>query len=178
MELIRLLQKELKIFDESILSLEISPGILEFEKRVQLLCFHCMHYNTKWTCPPRIPDIDYNTIINEEYKNGLVIYCKMSFNRKEFTEVRYKSTNLVHKALLHLEKVLFDHNVPMAVSFIGGSCKLCKNECAVDKCRNPYTARIPIEAVGINVVSSFRKIGIEIKFPVTDVLNRYGLLLW
>ena len=29
-----------------------------FEKRVRLNCFYCTKYNTKWTCPPRIPEFD------------------------------------------------------------------------------------------------------------------------
>ena len=39
-----------------------------FEKRVRLNCFYCTKYNTKWTCPPRIPEFDYKAII-EEYQN-------------------------------------------------------------------------------------------------------------
>ena len=46
----------------------------------------------------------------------------------------------------------------MAISFIGGSCKLCKNGCAKDKCNNPGMARIPLEATGVNVIKSLDNI--------------------
>jgi predicted metal-binding protein len=114
----------------------------------------------------------------KEYTNGLLVYCQMPFKEEEYKAVRTESTNLVHKALLNLEKVLWDQNYPLAVSYIGGSCKLCKNGCAADHCRNPYLSRIPIEATGINLITTLKKVGIEIAFPVTDCLSRYGLLLW
>jgi predicted metal-binding protein len=178
MELINKLQNELNTFDQTLYSVPIAPKVLEFEERVRLLCFHCMRYSTKWTCPPRIPDIDYKSILTQEYKNGLVVHCRMPFTNEDFAAIRSKSTNQVHKALLHLERVLLNNNIPMAISFIGGSCKLCKNECSLDKCRNPYDARIPLEALGVNVVSSLAKVGIHIEFPVVDTICRYGLLLW
>lgn len=178
MDLVEVLQQALTLWDETILSLAISPRILEFESRVALLCFHCARYNNCWTCPPRIPNLDYPKIITTEYKNALLVYCQMPVPPEDFEEVRFRSTEKVHKALLHLEQVLREHNKPMVVSFIGGSCKLCKKGCAADRCRNPYLARIPIEATGVNLVKSLHKVGVDIKFPVTDILKRYGLLLW
>lgn len=177
MEINTMLQESLRLYDDSLFSLPISPDIFIFEERVKLLCFHCSRYNKKWTCPPRIPSIDYQKIM-KEYHNGLLVYSQMVFKKDEFDDVRTKSTNLVHKALLHLEKVLWEHNYPLAVSYIGGSCKLCKGECDSEHCRNPYLSRIPIEATGINLIASLKKAGLDIKFPVTDCLTRYGLLLW
>lgn len=177
MEIMEILQEELRRFDDSLLSLPVSPNIFIFEERVRLVCFHCSRYNTKWTCPPRIPNLDYKQIM-KEYTNGLLVYCQMPFKKEEFNDVRTESTNLVHKALLSLEKVLWEQNYPLAVSYIGGSCKLCENDCAADHCRNPYLSRIPIEATGINLISTLKQVGIEIKFPVTECLSRYGLLLW
>lgn len=66
----------------------------------------------------------------------------------------------------------------MAVSFIGGSCKLCKNGCGKDKCNNPYLSRTPVEAIGINVVKSAKENGISITFPPENDIIRIGLLLW
>ena len=36
-----------------------------FEKRVRLNCFYCSKYDTKWTCPPRIPELDYEVILSK-----------------------------------------------------------------------------------------------------------------
>ena len=66
----------------------------------------------------------------------------------------------------------------MCLSYIGGSCRLCKSGCGKDRCNNPYLARIPLEATGVNVVESARKYGISIEFPVKEFLIRIGLILW
>lgn len=175
--IIRLLEKELKACDSSLKLAPVSPSIFVFEERVKLMCFHCTKYNNCFTCPPKIPKLNYKKIINE-YKNCAVVYCNMNFSEENYDEIRSASTNLIHRTILRLEKVLRDHNNPMVLSFIGGSCKLCKGGCPPDRCKNPYLARIPVEAIGINLVKSLGKIGVEIKFPVINNIYRYGLILW
>jgi predicted metal-binding protein len=168
------------------LTKDISPEIktakivfanLVFEERVKLNCFYCPRYDTVWTCPPRIPDCDYKKIFSE-YKNLLAVYYKRNIFINTITNIdRKESTNILHKALLKMEKILWDNGHPLAVSFIGGSCKLCK-VCSVKKCKNSKLARIPLEACGINVVASMKNIDIEIPFPPTTSFYRIGLLLW
>ena len=148
-----------------------------FEERVLLNCFHCPRYKVNWTCPPKIPDVDYKKII-QEYDNGLLAYCKMPFTKQKMEIVRRDSTNLLHRALLAAEKLLWDNNYPLAISFIGGSCKLCAQGCDPDRCRQPSLARIPIEATGVNVAKSVESIGLKIDFPPEEYLYRVGLLLW
>lgn len=134
----------------------------KFEERVKINCFYCSKYNTKWTCPPRIPNLNYKAVLGD-YENIYLIYYT--------NEDRRKSTNELHLELLRLEKILWDEGYPMAISFIGGSCKLCKDGCPSDKCNNPGSARIPIEALGINIIDTLE---ITFKGPLT----RYGMILW
>lgn len=175
---VSLLKNELKKSYPELESVYAKTDIFVFEEKVKLLCFHCAHYNEKWTCPPRIPSLNYEKIIKEDYSNALIVFTKMKIEDDNFEDVRRQSTNMIHKALLHLEKVLYDNDLPTRVSFIGGSCKLCKNGCAADKCRNPYQARIPLEATGCNLIESFKKVGIKIEFPIKEYLYRYGVILW
>ena len=148
-----------------------------FEERVKQKCFHCKNYRYKWTCPGNLPPIDYKKLVSE-YENAAVVICKLPIDAANFEQVRSRSTNLVHKALLYLEKELYNNNCSLALSFIGGSCKLCKNGCSKDGCANPYLSRTPWEGMGCNVVATLKNIGIEVKFPPTDYLFRYGLILW
>jgi len=135
------------------------------------------NYNKKWTCPSNIPDIDYKKIFSE-YKNGALVFIKLPLNKNDFEEKRNLSTVMLHKSLLKLEKFLFDNDESLVISFIGGSCKLCKNGCPADGCVSPQLARIPLEATGCNVVASLKKYNIKVTFPVTDFIYRYGLILW
>lgn len=172
-----LLKKNLKIFNPTLEFKKLDIKNLVFEERVKLLCFHCEKYNQSFTCPPRIPNLDYKKIVNE-FNNCAVVFCSMNCNQSDFHQIRLKSTLLLHKGLLKLEDILRKNNYPVILSFIGGSCKLCKGGCSGEKCRNPYLARIPIEAAGINIIDSLKSIGINVKFPIKDVLNRYGLIFW
>jgi predicted metal-binding protein len=148
-----------------------------FEKRVKLNCFYCNKYNTSWTCPPKIPDLDYKEMFNE-FENYCVVYGEFPFVEETYSKVRAESSVIVHKAILEAESYLLQNGNSTYLSFIGGSCKLCKNGCGVNKCNNPYLSRIPLEATGVNVIKTLAKYGIEIKFPVKDKIIRAGLLLW
>lgn len=153
------------------------PEDLVFEERVKMNCFYCKNYNRSWRCPPKTPQIDYRKMMLE-YGQGLFVKLELSFDDSNYQEIRARSTNDLHRTLLRMEKILWEHNFPLAISFIGGSCKLCKNGCGKDGCNNPYAARMPIEATGVNVVKSVEKYGIHISFPPKGTLTRLGLLLW
>lgn len=155
----------------------IAPEELVFEECVRLNCYYCKKYDSSWRCPPRIPHLNYQKLV-KEYAHGIFAKIEIPFSENDFPEVRTRSTNELHRALLKLEEYLWEHNFPMAVSFIGGSCKLCKNGCGKERCNNPGLARMPMEATGINVVKSAEKVGIRIVFPPKGSLVRLGMLLW
>lgn len=163
-------------FSEVKIIKKVNPSNFIFEERVKQKCFHCVNYKSKWTCPPNIPDVNYVKMFSE-YSNAVILKCELDLTNSNFDENRTISTNKIHKALLYLEEQLFKNNEVLAISFIGGSCKLCKN-CPDTKCAYPYLSRMPIEATGCNVIESFKLYGIEISFPLKDKFFRYGLLMW
>ena len=155
----------------------MSPKDLVFETRVAMSCFYCKNYGRNWHCPPKIPQIDYQNMMLE-YDSGAFALISLPFDDLTFPEVRTRSTNDLHQALLSMEHILWEHDHPLAISFIGGSCKLCKNGCGKEYCNNPYQARMPLEATGVNVIKSAEKYGIELQFPPDGTLKRLGLILW
>lgn len=148
-----------------------------FEETVKMNCFYCEKYNHNWRCPPRLPPVDYTKLFKEN-DNIFFVYQSFRFTEDDFRSVRIDSTNIIHKSLLELEKELFQHGVPHVISFIGGSCKLCKNGCAPDRCKNPSLARVPLEATSMNIVKTAAKYDIAIKWPVKNELIRLGLIMW
>lgn len=110
---------------------------LIFEERVKMNCFYCGKYNVSWRCPPKIPHVDFKKML-AEYKNVAMVYVKMPLAQADYNTVRNDSSVYLHRALLACEKWLYLQNNAMAISFIGGSCKLCKNGCATDRCANLY----------------------------------------
>lgn len=167
------LKLEYPMIDIIVISLED----LIVEERVKMNCFYCGRYGLSWKCPPQIPSIDYMKLFSE-YENGAIVYGKFAYVPNRYNEVRSESSIILHKALLELEKELWKNNNSLAISFIGGSCKLCKNGCGKERCNNPYMARTPVEATGVNIVNLAKKYDIDIKFPPEDAIVRAGLLLW
>lgn len=155
----------------------MNPQDLIFEERVVMSCYYCGKYNSSWRCPPRIPSIDYKKMFSE-YEIGAFVWLRLPFNEQTKSEVRRESSVLLHKSLLKIEKFLWNNNNPLALSFIAGSCKLCKNGCGDEKCNNPYNARTPLEATGCNVIESSAKYGISVTFPPVSSLLRVGLIVW
>lgn len=156
----------------------INPQDLIFEENVKMNCWYCGKYANNWRCPPHLPNIDYVQMMRE-YTNGAFVYLKFRITSKdEYSCIRNDSSVMLHKLLLKLEKWMYERNMSNALSFIGGSCKLCKGGCGKDKCNNPYMSRTPLEAIGVNVIKSAKKYGLNIKFPTDQELIRVGLLLW
>jgi predicted metal-binding protein len=148
-----------------------------FEERLIMNCFYCGKYNHNWKCPPRVPDCDYQKIFSE-YDSSLLALIELPFTEQTYNDVRHNSSVKLHQGLLLLEKYLWDHNNSTAISFIGGSCKLCKNGCGETACNNPYKSRSPLEAAGVNILKTAAKCGIDITFPPKDKMLRIGALLW
>ena len=156
---------------------ECDPRDAVFEERVKLSCFYCARYNVCWRCPPKIPQLDYPKIMSE-FEHAALVWVDMPMTKETYADVRSESSVRLHHAVLGLEKELLKNHVDIYLSFIGGSCKLCKNGCGKERCNNPYLARIPLEATGINVVKTVEKYGIKVEFPATTHMMRIGMVLW
>lgn len=154
----------------------ILPKELIFDSRAILKCFNCEKYNNKWTCPPKSPILDYRQLIMK-YQKAIIVVIKTHFTDNVLGETRKQSSNKLHKILLRLEKDGFDRENHFTIAFIGGSCKLCKNGCTKNRCRDPKHARVPIEATGVDVIRTLDKFGINLKFPVREYFYRVGLLM-
>lgn len=168
----------LHILNEDAEGIIIEPRNLIFEENVRMNCFYCGKYNNNWRCPPNLPNLDYKKMMRE-YESGLVVALTYPIEQQsDYNRIRNDSSVILHKLLLELEKWMYNHNSSNAISFIGGSCKLCKGGCGKERCNNPYMSRTPVEALGINIVKSLKQYNVDITFPTDKVLKRVGLLLW
>ena len=150
---------------------------LVFEERVRLKCLHCTNYREKWTCPGRLPDLDFRRIINEyEHLAVIVNRCRVSGLVDE--RVSGLAANGLHLAMLYLEGELFKRGNAMAEAFIGCGCQLCEGGCPKEGCAHPEQARVPWDATGCNVVKTLANIGISVEFPPKEYIYQYGLLGW
>lgn len=157
----------------------MDPRELILEENVKMNCFYCGRYNNNWKCPPNLPDIDYLSMFKEYDEGAFVsITYQLEEQTETYEEIRNVSSVAIHKTLLSMEKWMWNHNRANCLSFGAGACKLCRGGCGKDKCNNPYMARSPLEATGVNVIKSAKKYGINIEFPTDKLLKRVGLIIW
>ncbi len=156
----------------------MDPKEVIFEECIKMNCFYCGKYGRNWRCPPNLPDINYIRMFSE-YDEGMFVSFEYDVtNKTQFDSIRTESSIALHKTLLQLEKWFYNNNRATAISFIAGSCKLCKGGCGKDRCNNPYMSRSPLEATGVNIVKTAAKFGIDISFPTENSLKRLGLIMW
>ena len=111
--------------------------------------YGCPDYGMWLTCPPYSPTPTETRALLKEYKRALLF--------------RMKPDKRKMKSLANLERSLFLGDHPKALAFSGGSCNLCR-VCNVQSrtCRNPEIARPSMEACGIDVFETVKKVGYQI----------------
>ena len=160
----------------------IFPKDIIFDIRTTYKCITCEKYGKKPTCPPFIPSTEYFETLINKYKYGLIIGKKYNYKtEKNYNNIRKESSSRIQKILLSLEQHAFSRNYYWAISFTGGSCKICE-QCSANKiCKNPSQGRIPLEGTGVDVIQTCKNKGINITpFPLNmnhGIMYRIGLFL-
>ncbi|MEM2905393.1 MAG: DUF2284 domain-containing protein [Candidatus Bathyarchaeia archaeon] len=112
--------------------------------------FGCENYGRSLTCPPYSPRPDETRALLQGYEYALLI--------------RVNPDKKLHDLVLTLERALFLRGYHSALGLTAGSCKLCE-ECNVKGgiCLKPREARPSMEACGIDVFTTARNAGYEMK---------------
>lgn len=138
------LRKYLQSISPSSYGVIINPRDLIFEEAVKMNCFYCGKYGNNWRCPPNLPNIDFCKMMQEFNHGMFVVYYFDITDQSSYASIRNESSVILHKTLLKLEKFMWNHNCPTAVSFIGGSCKLCV--LGISKCHKTLVKTLQIIA--------------------------------
>ena len=125
----------------------ISEEILEYCKANQ-----CGKYNTCWTCPPAIPNIEKMKELYGKYSKALVyniVYTlEDSFDWEGMLKALKDSNQIANRLIEHLNSLKLDFK-----ALKSGSCDIC-DKCTYpnNPCRHPDRAFPTLEAYGINVM--------------------------
>ncbi len=172
-----------------------SPRVV-IDDRVRLKCEvpRCAGYGHFFTCPPYVMSVEAFSRILLRYKWCLLVQVearnidstdkgKGRINRallKQNTELHRPFKRKLLEVVEAVEAAAFKKGMRFAAGFVGGSCVLCKR-CVEDKnseaCRNPFRARPPMEAVGIDVIKTARNAGLPIHLSSSKNVVWTGLIL-
>jgi len=145
----------------------ISPSQVETAGWVRLKCqFGCDGFGRCLVCPPFTPRPRQMREVLDAYRRAVLIHCEPKANVKAI--------------VAELERDIFLLGCWKAFGLGAGPCYFCK-ECNVEEkqCLHADRARPAMEACGIDVFSTVKKVGfpIEVVRTTRQCPNYYGLIL-
>jgi len=159
------------------------------DERTSLKCFVplCPHYGIDLMCPPNvIPAAKFKEILGGYHHAVLIKVDILLTNKSKGTpEAGYMKAlkdaqKRLHNIVCKIESISLADGYHFAAGLTGGSCPLCK-ECVGVKsglpCRHPYKARPAMEAMGIDVMATARKAGLDLSFEQNESKGWVGLVL-
>jgi len=139
--------------------------------------YGCPRYGQKACCPPEVPSVSECKEFFKEYRYGLFYHLIKKFGDPN---ERFRWARDVNKKVFALEREVFLSGFYKAFAFTAAPCNLCE-DCKNNKreCRNPLVSRPTLEAFGVDVYATARKIGypLQVVKGYKEETNRFGLLL-
>ncbi len=145
---------------------------------VRMKCmFGCGEYGHGGTCPPNTPPVPECERFFKEYTDAIVLHFTGKMDKPED---RHAWSAKINAALINLERAVFLAGFERSFVLFMDSCSFCK-ECTSSRetCDKPRMARPAPEAMAVDVYSTVRRIGYEIRV-LTDYdqkMNRYAFLM-
>lgn len=158
----------------------ISGKEVELGHWVRLKCMYgCPSYGKNLSCPPNVPTVKECKKIFKDYKHILVLKFSRTF---EDPSELGAWTNEINKGLLKLEHAVFMKGHHKAMALYCDECRLCDKGCPKGErrnCKDQANARPSPEGMGVDVYTTVRKAGFEIKVleEKTEEMSRFAFLL-
>ena len=169
------------------------------DERTGLKCMVplCSSYGVNLMCPPNLPPISKFREILSCYHSAILIMFAIPLSgvSEESVEVNQEpleapteeelsiiqdAQRKLHEIIGRIESLCFAAGYRFATGLIGGACCLCDECVGVSSglpCRHPFKARPSMDAVGIDVVATVQKAGLQLSFGRHDGRSWVGMLL-
>ena len=168
------------------------------DERTSLKCMVplCSHYGVDLMCPPNVLPVSRFREVLKCYHQATLIKLDIPLNdppgssRKgkeqsgtptaEYKNAVREAKKRLHEIVCRVESLCIAEGYHFAAGLVGGSCPLC-DECVGTKseqpCRHPFKARPAMEAMGIDVVATTKKVGLNLSFSPNEARSWVGLVL-
>lgn len=167
------------------------------DKRVRLKCIIpiCADYDRHLMCPPNVMSVDEFSEILRLYKKAIILQVEADVDSSDKSERHLdkdvcktveRSTHSaswerkLHRLVNQMETHAFKQGFYLAAGLTGGNCHLCR-ECVApqsgESCRHPFEARPSMEAMGIDVVKTCKKVGLPLELSSKKRVRWTGLVL-
>ena len=142
----------------------------------------CGNYGKNLMCPPFLPPLAETRQLIGSFTFAFLLQLKRDLASDDKIHMRavFDATALLlNQMLVSLERAAFNSGFRLAMALGAGECKICPT-CSIQEgeghCLNPGAARPSMEGMGIDVIRTFRLVGLPMDFK-PDALTVAGLLL-
>jgi predicted metal-binding protein len=160
-----------------------SDVVIDGRTSLKCLVPLCRHYGTDLLCPPNVMPVEQFRGIVAQYGGALLVTVDMALSDEEGEErlklardAKMKLYDVIDK----VEAAAMRDGHYYAAGFGGGACSLCEECVGVGsglRCRHPFRARPAMEAMGIDVVETARRVGLDLTFEPGAGRSWVGLVL-
>ncbi len=175
----------------------IPAADIVLDERTLLKCLVplCSHYGVDLMCPPNVLPVSKFKEVLKCYHSATLIKLdiplsdlpesgwkeeEMGRPRAEYMNTVLDAKKRLHEIVCQVESLCFEEGYHFAAGLLGGHCPLC-NECVGIKsalpCRHPFKARPAMEAMGIDVVATAKKAGLNLSFGQNKSISWVGLVI-
>ncbi|MEW6398739.1 MAG: DUF2284 domain-containing protein [Bacillota bacterium] len=154
------------------------------DPRVRLKCQVplCPHYGHNLVCPPAVPSPEEFARSLRRYRAAVLVVVsgELNGNREDRMRQADEFARELYRLVAPLEARALELGFPLACGLAGGHCRLCPT-CVGQKsgnmCPQPFQPRPAAEALGIDLVRTAHRAGMELAFPVRDSVRWTGIVL-
>jgi predicted metal-binding protein len=175
----------------------VSTEDIVIDKRVRLKCAIpvCVDFGRHLLCPPNTMSVDEFSEIVGLYRKAIILQIEADVDSSDKSGRHLdkvvcknieRSTGAVrwerklHRLVNQMETLAFKQGFYLAAGLTGGNCRLCR-ECVVPQsgelCRHPFEARPSMEAMGIDVAKTCKKVGLPLDLSSKKKVRWTGLVL-
>jgi len=178
-------------------ALSVDDIVLDERTRLKCLVPVCPDYGVNLMCPPNLPPISKFKEILSCYHKAILMKMLIPLSgvprnsREKRGETSAPPTaedmasvdsaqKKLHQVVNRVEALCFAAGYHFAAGFLGGTCCLCRKCVGISSglpCRYPLKARPAMEAMGIDVVATVKKAGLQLSFGQDRDRSWVGLVL-
>ena len=172
-------------------ALPVDDIVLDERTALKCLVPVCPDYGVNLMCPPNLPPMSNFKEILSCYHSAILIRVAIPLSDvSEYMggpkeeppgEPTAEDAQMkLHKVVNHVEALCFAAGYRFAAGLLGGTCCLCRKCVGISSglpCRYPLKSRPAMEAMGIDVVATVQKAGLQLSFGHSADRSWLGVVL-
>ena len=178
-------------------ALPVDDIVLDERTALKCLVPVCPDYGVNLMCPPNLPPMSKFKEILSCYHSAILIRVAIPLSdvseymggaeeeppgaptAEDMTTIRNAQMKL-HVVVNRVEALCFAAGYRFAAGLLGGTCCLCRKCVGISSglpCRYPLKSRPAMEAMGIDVVATVQKAGLQLSFGQSADRSWVGMVL-